>query len=159
MEAATTAPRGMQGLLARGWCETDIPHIVELMIRCGEEYNPLYNWRRNQSGYIEWLTDTVDDEWHHFHMVRCGNVTIAVAGLASSQLSDYDGHVHSVYVDPAFRRRGLGRLATESVLHYARSVGMESVEMGISTNLIAKQLYEKMGFKVVQSDDVMAMSL
>ncbi len=158
MTIAAAIPRGLEKLVDRGWLRNDIRRITELIIRCGEEYNPSYNWRRSEAWYRKWLSETFTDRWHYFHVVRSGRVLVAAAAVARSKLENYDGHIHSVFVDPEFRRRGLGRLITERVLQHARAAGMRSVEMEITINPIARELYRDMGFVVVQADDVMALS-
>jgi GNAT superfamily N-acetyltransferase len=52
--------------------------------------------------------------------------------------------VVNVYTEPLFRRQGLARRLLESILTWARSVGLESLVLHAAPD--AKSLYETLGF-------------
>jgi L-amino acid N-acyltransferase len=57
---------------------------------------------------------------------------------------------HSVYVDPAVHRRGIGSSLVGAVLHEARARGLHVVMAGItSDNGVSLRLHERLGFKEV----------
>jgi phosphinothricin acetyltransferase len=57
---------------------------------------------------------------------------------------------HSVYVDPAVHRRGIGSALVGAVLHEARARGLHVVMAGItSDNGVSLRLHERLGFKEV----------
>jgi len=74
---------------------------------------------------------------------------VAIAGLITSGLSKirHAGHLTSVFVHPAHRRRGIGRMLVERLLAQAANAGMESVRLEVvADNLHAISLYESLGF-------------
>jgi L-amino acid N-acyltransferase len=57
---------------------------------------------------------------------------------------------HSVYVDPAVRRQGIGSALVQSVLEEARAQDLHVVMAGItSDNGVSLRLHERLGFKEV----------
>jgi L-amino acid N-acyltransferase len=57
---------------------------------------------------------------------------------------------HSVYVDPAVHRRGIGSSLVGAVLHEAHARGLHVVMAGItSDNGVSLRLHERLGFKEV----------
>jgi GNAT superfamily N-acetyltransferase len=53
--------------------------------------------------------------------------------------------MHSVYVEPAMRRRGIGRKLTETIVDWCREQGFEWVYLHASEQ--GRPLYESLGFK------------
>lgn len=62
-----------------------------------------------------------------------------------------DGRVRNVYVDPAFRRRGIARALMEALLNEADREGVDRLALGSSE--LGRPLYELLGF--VAKDDEM----
>jgi ribosomal-protein-alanine N-acetyltransferase len=59
-------------------------------------------------------------------------------------------HVTNVAVDPAYRRRGIGRALVGGVLDDARERGLRLIVLEVRpSNLEARRLYEAFGFRVV----------
>jgi len=87
--------------------------------------------------------------------VLVGVIDGAVAGFGSyGSFRAWDGYrltvEHSIYVDAAFRRRGVGRLLLASLIDHAMQAGMH-VMMGVisADNLISIALHEEFGFTIV----------
>jgi tRNA threonylcarbamoyl adenosine modification protein YeaZ/ribosomal-protein-alanine acetyltransferase len=58
-------------------------------------------------------------------------------------------HINSVALDPAFRRRGLGRRLMEEVLRLSHATGSRAATLEVrESNTAARRLYERLGFKV-----------
>ncbi len=55
-----------------------------------------------------------------------------------------DGYVWGVYVEPEFRRQGLGKQLTEQVLAHLRSLGCTRAVLNASPS--GKSVYEQLGF-------------
>src|SRR5579862_6171022 len=53
--------------------------------------------------------------------------------------------IHSVYVEPAFRRRGIGRQLTETMVAWCREQGFRSIYLHASEQ--GRLLYETLGFE------------
>ena len=79
----------------------------------------------------------------------------AIAGFASlSPFRDRPAYAttveNSVYVDPAFRRRGIGDLLMEAIVETARSHGFHSVIARIADAQEASvELHRRAGFRIV----------
>jgi ribosomal protein S18 acetylase RimI-like enzyme len=62
---------------------------------------------------------------------------------------DDQGHIVSMWVDPEFRRAGVGRLLVDSVVTWAKGRGMrELMLMVTSVNHGAITFYERIGFRM-----------
>jgi ribosomal protein S18 acetylase RimI-like enzyme len=58
-----------------------------------------------------------------------------------------DAHLYGVWVDPAWRARGIGARLVDRVLGWARSWGARSVILAVTeTNASAVAFYERLGF-------------
>ena len=75
-------------------------------------------------------------------------------GVVAGTVSGGDGEatgaaaMTAMWVDPAFRRRGVGDLLVKTVLEWARSAGYEEMFLWVTDgNANAERLYERNGFK------------
>jgi len=60
------------------------------------------------------------------------------------------GHVHSIAVDPAFRRRGVGRALMEETFRRLRSLGVSEVRLEVSvSNEAGLRFWRSLGFEPV----------
>lgn len=58
-----------------------------------------------------------------------------------------DGALYGMWVDPRFRRQGVGRLLVDAVLSQARAVGKRRVVLHVvADNDLAGRLYQRAGF-------------
>jgi GNAT superfamily N-acetyltransferase len=84
------------------------------------------------------------------YLIEDGGRPIASAGVF---LNDYKSNLimrdlratlAGVYVDPAYRRRGLARVLTERAIAWARKRGCHSIRL--TTSIPAEQMYRSLGF-------------
>lgn len=105
---------------------------------------------------LERLLFAGDDPWsseafvdalaagHHYLSARDGNSLIGYAGLARVGAQ---AEIHTLAVDPAHQRRGVGRALLRAVLDHARGA---TVFLEVRTdNESAIQLYRSEGFEVI----------
>jgi L-amino acid N-acyltransferase YncA len=80
-----------------------------------------------------------------------GPVTGWVALVPVSERCVYAGVVeHSVYVDPAYQGRGVGRLLLEAMIASTEAAGIWTIQSGIfPENRASLALHERVGFRVV----------
>jgi len=56
--------------------------------------------------------------------------------------------IQDLYVDPAFRRRGIGRALVAELLEEARALRVERVDLEVfSSNEAARRFWQHMGFR------------
>ena len=68
--------------------------------------------------------------------------------LATGWLVVEELHITAVAVDPAWRRRGVGRRVLGALLRRSREQGAERATLEVAaTNLAARQLYAALGFR------------
>jgi len=71
-------------------------------------------------------------------------VGIAVGSRSGEEL---DAHLYAMWVDPAWRRHGIGARLVEEVLSWARSWGARAVVLGVTQGNDAERFYERLGFR------------
>ncbi|MHB8422082.1 MAG: ribosomal protein S18-alanine N-acetyltransferase [Leptospirales bacterium] len=60
-----------------------------------------------------------------------------------------EAEIHHIYLDPQFRRKGLGTLFLEKFLGYAAGDGVDTVYLEVRrSNVSARTLYERIGFQL-----------
>jgi GNAT superfamily N-acetyltransferase len=90
--------------------------------------------------YVAWIA--LDDAGA---IVGSGAVLIGRAIPRPGHASDLTGRVHSVYIEPHARRRGIARAIMAEVLDYAREHGLISLTLHPSDE--ARPLYAALGFE------------
>ena len=56
-------------------------------------------------------------------------------------------HIHSLYVDPAYRKKGIGKSLMEAVISWGIERKCKEVELDVFVNNYAQILYKKLGFQ------------
>lgn len=79
--------------------------------------------------------------------IASGSVLIHVAIPRPNALSDREGRVQSVYVNPEARRRGIARALMDRVLEYA--AGAALIRLTLHPSDEARPLYEALGFSAL----------
>ena len=74
-------------------------------------------------------------------------------GLVACYAEDSEGvlrgHVISMWVDPAFRRAGVGRMLIDALMNWAESRGLRELNLMVtSVNRGAIEFYERIGFRM-----------
>lgn len=101
------------------------------------------------SSYWEDLTRSVTEPGHHvmFLADEGGDVLGSTYGLRERDQSDV-GRVGGMWVDPAWRRRGVGRALLQEVFNWAREQGLSRLRLWAPAHsLAALSLYGHAGFR------------
>ena len=63
-----------------------------------------------------------------------------------------DGHIDCAYVAPEFERKGVATMLLKHVIFVAKEMGLK--ELFVEASVVAKPLFEKLGFKVQNKNKV-----
>jgi phosphinothricin acetyltransferase len=136
----------------RNATEADLPAI--LAITNDAILNTTSSWNVHPTtleARRQWLGERQDAKLP----VLVGVIAGAVAGFGSyGSFRAWDGYrltvEHSIYVDAAFRRQGVGRLLLAALIDHATEAGMH-VMMGVisADNAVSITLHEQFGFATV----------
>jgi len=90
-------------------------------------------------------------DWGHYYLgAYAGEQLIGYAGLSlAGRPGDLEGSVHTIGVDPAHQRRGIGRLLLRALLDRADSEAAEVFLEVRTDNAGAIALYEAHGFDTI----------
>ena len=132
--------------------EEDLPEILQIYNHAIEHTTAVFDYRPH--------TIEMRREW--FRAKQAASLPVLVAGEAGavSGFATYGPFrawpaykysiEHSVYVDPAVHRRGIGSALVRAVLDEARARDLHVVMAGItSDNGVSLRLHERLGFKEV----------
>lgn len=88
-----------------------------------------------------------EDRWHSWiaEPGGCGSVEIVQWVPGRLDPTPRRAWIHSVYVEPSFRRRGIGRQLTQTIIAWCRERGFEWVYLHASDE--GRPLYESLGFE------------
>ena len=76
-----------------------------------------------------------------------GDRTCGIAGSLVDEGNAHRAHVISMWVDPAYRRAGVGKALIDAIVEWNTSIGVrETVLMVTSVNTGAIAFYERIGF-------------
>jgi phosphinothricin acetyltransferase len=95
--------------------------------------------------------DAAKLEEHRHVAVDAGRIVGWVAASPTSSRCAYRGVVeHSVYVDPAARKRGVGALLLQALIDSTEAKGIWTIQSGVfPENTASLRLHERAGFRVV----------
>jgi GNAT superfamily N-acetyltransferase len=100
------------------------------------------------SSYWEILTRSVTEPGHHVMFLACEGEAVcgSTYGLLDQEKSD-GGRVGGMWVDPAWRRQGIGRALLQAVFAWARQRGLKRLGLWAPVHSPAAiALYRQAGF-------------
>ena len=154
-----TAPASRTGPIVRRATGADLPAIGRrgaLLIAEHHDFDArrfLAVRPRTPVDYANFLSTQIDDP---DVVVLVADEGGNVIGYAYAAIEGYDymslrgpaGVLHDVIVDPALRRRGVGRLLVDAALAYLKSRGAPRVVLSTAVqNERAQQLFASLGFR------------
>jgi GNAT superfamily N-acetyltransferase len=75
----------------------------------------------------------------------CGSVEIVQSVPSRQDPTPRRAWIHSIYVEPLFRRRGIGRQLTQTIIQWCREQGFEWIYLHASEQ--SRPLCESLGFE------------
>ncbi|HYZ15443.1 MAG TPA: GNAT family N-acetyltransferase [Candidatus Acidoferrum sp.] len=91
-----------------------------------------------EESYVAWIAE------EHGHPVGSGALLVHLAIPRPRIVSDREGRVQSVYVEPQARRRGIARAIMAEITAYARSVPL--IRLTLHPSEDGRPLYASLGF-------------
>ena len=132
--------------------EDDLDAIAEVFLACWKEsYSEILAASVRDAMNLEeakklWAKSFSDTSLRTF-LVCDGDLVAAIFRYGSSKDEAETGHLFSLYVDPDFSGRGIGRAIMEQVISLAKSDLFSKVTLWVfEKNQPARSLYEKFGF-------------
>jgi ribosomal protein S18 acetylase RimI-like enzyme len=117
------------------------PHSFEPIAEIAEKRAHFGGWLRDESATV--LVALVDDRPVGYAVLR-KDVTPRVPGVRQRLV----GRVEDIGVDSGHRRRGIGRRLMDEALNWARTAGLEALELNVfEFNTAAIALYESLGYR------------
>ncbi len=110
-------------------------------------------WRLEQECFsdawsVKLLADALTNEYDYFWVAECAAAS-RFCGYANLRVLAGEGEIERIAVDPALRRRGIGRKLMEAMTAFAGKEGVEDVTLEVRAgNIAALKLYESFGFAV-----------
>jgi len=106
----------------------------------------------------ERITSGVDDPEHLFLLAESDTPDAAPLGVIEATIIRPHPvfkpkqilHIHSVFVDPDFRRKGIGRQLLETALQWGEERRCVEAELNSLVGNPALELYKSLGFKVFE---------
>jgi len=106
--------------------------------------------REREHGEAEWIewVEGWEDATNVLYVAEDGDTWIGTA-VGSRTGQEADAHLYGMWVDPAWRARGIGARLVDQVAVWARSWGARSLILAITeTNAGAAAFFERLGFAV-----------
>lgn len=127
----------------------DIPAYANEKVRAG-------NWTldealaRSREDHDRLLPHGLNTPYHHFFVIEVDGRPVGRIWLSSDpSTAGGAGFVYDLFVDEAFRRRGIAQEAMLLLEDEAARLGLSSLALHVfGYNLPARALYEKLGYEV-----------
>ena len=98
-----------------------------------------------ESGWIDWI-EGWEGATNAMFVAERGEDWIGMA-VGSRTGEEADGHLYGMWVDPSWRKQGIGARLVEAVIGWARSWGAGTLILGVTEfNDGAAGFYERLGF-------------
>lgn len=98
-----------------------------------------------ESGWIDWI-EGWEGATNAMFVAERGEDWIGMA-VGSRTGEEADGHLYGMWVDPSWRKQGIGARLVEAVIGWARSWGASTLILGVTEfNDGAAGFYERLGF-------------
>ncbi len=138
----------------------DIPIIVKYL-RCMLEEMASSSGHRVSTDESEWehihesILPEIKNQDHIFLIARITKPNLTPVGFLEARIKSrmfaFEPkrvlHLHSLYVDEAHRRIGVGQALLESAIECGKNMGCEEAELNVLVKNSAQSLYEKLGFR------------
>jgi ribosomal protein S18 acetylase RimI-like enzyme len=92
------------------------------------------------------------NEKHLFIIIYNDNVPVGFASYG--EIAPVTYKLHKLYIHPEQQGKGTGKFVIHHIINDIRSKGAASLVLNVNKKNRAKEFYEKIGFKVIRSEDI-----
>ena len=132
--------------------QQDLRYILEIMNEAIEKTTAIYDYTLKDERYFNnWFQEKKINRCPVF-IYQHNDVPVAYGSYAQFRPKEgYQFSVeHSVYVLPAYRNKGIGRLLLQQLISYAKQNNIHCMIAGIDAeNFTSIELHKKLGFEQV----------
>jgi RsiW-degrading membrane proteinase PrsW (M82 family)/ribosomal protein S18 acetylase RimI-like enzyme len=89
---------------------------------------------------------------HHFYIVY--NAGIPIGFVSYGEIEPHLFKLHKIYLLPLQQGRGTGRIVLEQIMERVKREGAAVLRLNVNRNNPAQHFYKKLGFEVVQEQDI-----
>ena len=137
----------------RGATLDDVDVLVHHRTRMFADMGVSMNAAAVEQAFGRWLTSSIASgvyrswvvETDAAEVVAGGGITVLPWPPGPRDLGDRLAFVYNVYTEPAYRRRGLGRMIMDAIHAWCREAGVGSV--GLHASGSGRPLYESLGYR------------
>lgn len=101
----------------------------------------------------EALSQDVTQKNHFYFLVFLEGKAVGFAGIQHHYLP-YTTKIHKLYILPQYQRLNIGKQLLDFVSQRTKEAGGNSLTLNVNRYNSAKLFYEKNGFKVLKSEDI-----
>ncbi len=91
-------------------------------------------------------------EGHRFIILYDNDVPTGFASY--SEIEEHIFKLHKLYILPAHHGGGKGKFVLNHIQNDILTKGAKTLQLNVNRNNIAKTFYEKLGFKVIRTEDI-----
>ena len=135
--------------------------IIVKFLRCMLEEMASASGHRASADESEWehfhesIRPEIKNQDHIFLIARITKPDLTFVGFLEARIKSrmfaFEPkrvlHIHSLYVDEAYRRIGVGQALLESAIEWGKNMGCDEAELSVLVKNSAQSLYEKLGFR------------
>jgi ribosomal protein S18 acetylase RimI-like enzyme len=92
------------------------------------------------------------DEGHQFIILYDNDIPIGFASY--SEIKKQIFKLHKLYILPAHHGGGKGKFVIDHIKKNILNKGAKTLQLNVNRNNVAKVFYERLGFKVIGTDDI-----
>jgi ribosomal protein S18 acetylase RimI-like enzyme len=113
-----------------------------------------------QKWFEQSLKSALENEDHLVLLAQTAEPADNPIGLVEASLTELHPvfakrrllHIHAIYVEPDYRRQGIGRQLMQAAMQWGLEQGCTQVELNVLAGNPALKLYQTLGFKVFELD-------
>lgn len=138
-------------------CKNITPELLQLSLQAGHnsrfKTDPNFKKSDFERLYLEWMEKSINGNMADIVLGYYDNDKIV--GFVTFKMSQKDGLIGLIAVDPLFRNQGIGGKLLDAIKYYAQKNDIDKITVVTQqNNLAACNLYMKNGFNLIEKKHV-----